>query len=402
LNDAAQNDRDRWNKMMRSWYGSGAAYRTMDRIDGTPNPVWDRWLAHPDYDAYWQQMIPHGNEFAAIDIPVLTTTGYYDGAQVGALYYFNQHFHFRPNAEHHLLIGPYDHISSQHGVVDGLGDIDDTLEGYRLDLVAKIDISELRYQWFDHVFKGGPMPAVLADKVNFEEMGANEWKHAPSLATMADGSLRLQLNPRRENGHRLLQAVVAEAGNAVPKQPDADDFTLLRVDLADRSDVDAVSPSNGGIVDRHLDGRNGVVFVSAPMDKATEFSGIFAGQLDFIANHSDFDLKVETYELTPGGDYISLSWWLTRMSYAHDRSHRRLLTPNKRQVFPFTSGRSTSRLLQRGSKLVVVLSVVKQSDIEINYGSGKPVADETISDAKSPVEIRWFSDSYIDVPVTGH
>ena len=40
------------------WYVSGRAYRDLDKIDGTPNPVWDDWLAHPSYDAYWQAHDP--------------------------------------------------------------------------------------------------------------------------------------------------------------------------------------------------------------------------------------------------------------------------------------------------------------------------------------------------------
>jgi hypothetical protein len=55
--------------------------------------------------------------------------------------------------------------------------------------------------------------------------------------------------------------------------------------------------------------------------------------------------------------------------------------------------------LTRGSRLVVVLGVIKQAGEQINYGTGKDVSDETIADAKEPLEIRWLGDSFIDVPV---
>ncbi|HKK61105.1 MAG TPA: hypothetical protein VJ951_01015 [Bacteroidales bacterium] len=35
----------------------------------------------------------------------------------------------------------------------------------------------------------------------------------------------------------------------------------------------------------------------------------------------------------------------------------------------------------------------------INYGSGKEPALETIDDAGEPLEIRWYNDSYIEIPV---
>ena len=65
----------------------------------------------------------------------------------------------------------------------------------------------------------------------------------------------------------------------------------------------------------------------------------------------------------------------------------------------FTNGRLTSRLLQPGSRLVVVLGVIKQPGEQINYGTGKDVSDESIADAREPLRIRWLTDSTITVPL---
>ena len=35
----------------------------------------------------------------------------------------------------------------------------------------------------------------------------------------------------------------------------------------------------------------------------------------------------------------------------------------------------------------------------INYGSGKPVSEETIKDAGEPLQIKWHNESYIKIPV---
>ena len=80
VDNAPLQDYPRWNRMHRQWYLSGRPYRELPQIDRTPNPIYLRWLSHPDYDAYWQSMIPYRDEFAALDLKVLTTTGYYDGA----------------------------------------------------------------------------------------------------------------------------------------------------------------------------------------------------------------------------------------------------------------------------------------------------------------------------------
>jgi hypothetical protein len=36
---------------------------------------------------------------------------------------------------------------------------------------------------------------------------------------------------------------------------------------------------------------------------------------------------------------------------------------------------------------------------EINYGTGKEVADESPADAKEPLQISWLAGSYMDLPV---
>jgi putative CocE/NonD family hydrolase len=388
LDNATYNDNARWARLNREWYVSGRAYRDLDKIDGTPNPIFDQWIAHPAYDSYWQDMIPYKKEFARINIPVLATAGYYFGGPGGALYYFLQHYKYNPKAEHYLVIGPYDHIRGHSGTVGALGGTFKVLAGYELDPVAQLDMGELRYQWFDYVFKGGPKPALLKDKVNYEVMGANVWKHAPSLAAMGDQKLRFHLSAMRAgDAYRLSES-----------KPADDVFITQTVDLANRSDVDRVSPG-GGIVDKVIDTLDSIEFVSDPLLKPTELSGLFSGRLDFITNKQDFDFNILIYELTPNGEYVQLSPYWARASYIRDPGHRQLLSPGKRTQVDFESGRLTSRQFQAGSRLVVLLQGMKSSGMQINYGTGKDVSDETIADAKEKLLIRWFSDSYIDVPV---
>jgi uncharacterized protein len=389
LNEAAITDSARWRGLFRKWYLSGTAYHDMDQIDGKPNPHWDRWLDHPDYDAYWQALVPFAAEFAKIDIPVLTTTGYYDGGQIGALYALTEHKKYNPNAQHYLVIGPYDHHSGNRGTVDVLGVQATELGGYKLDPAALIDIGVLRYQWFDYIFKDAAKPARLQDQINFEMMGADAWQHARSVAAMADSHLRLHLtNEKATEFYRL--------GN---HNPGANHFVSQSIDLKDRSDVDRASPASGDIIDTAIDTAESVVFESAPFDRSTDISGLFSGRLDFVTNKKDFDFQVQLYEHTAEGKYFELSWYTARASYVADRTHRHLLTAGIRQHLIFTSARLTSRRLQAGSRLVVQLSLLKAPTAQINYGSGKEVSFETIADAGAPLAIKWYGDSYIDFPV---
>jgi hypothetical protein len=94
-----------------------------------------------------------------------------------------------------------------------------------------------------------------------------------------------------------------------------------------------------------------------------------------------------------------LSTYWTRASAVSDLVHPRLLTPGAREHLDFKSVRLTSRLLQPGSRIVVLINVLKQPDLQINYGTGADVSSETIADAKEPLRIDWFGDSFIDLPV---
>ena len=115
----------------------------------------------------------------------------------------------------------------------------------------------------------------------------------------------------------------------------------------------------------------------------------------------DVDLRIAAYELLPNGDYIQLfEPYTVRASYAKDRIRRHLLKSGERQVLQFKVERLTSRKLQAGSRIVLVLGVNRRPDEEINYGVGGDVSNESLESAgKVPVKIRWYNDSYIDVPV---
>jgi len=387
VDDRTYSDAARWKRLDHEWYVSGRPYRDLDKIDGTPNPIFMRWISHPSYDAYWQNTIPYQREFARINIPVLTTAGYYYGGPGAAAYYLREHYQYNRRAEHYLLIGPYDHFGGQRGTEDGLGGDNDTIAGYKMDPVAKVDLLELRYAWFDYLFKAGPKPPLLADKVNYQVTGANVWKHAQSLRAMANQTLRFHLSAIPMGSAHLLGPGKSE-----------NSFVTLRVDLADRSDADRAI-LGGDVLDSAVDTRNALEFVSNPLPEPTELSGLFSGRLHFSTNKKDFDFSIELYERTPKGEYFALAPYWARASYVGHPGQRRLLTPGKRQQLAFTSVRLMSHQLHSGSRIVLVLGVVKEPGRQINYGTGKDVSDESIRDAGVPLEINWYSGSYVDLPV---
>jgi hypothetical protein len=94
------------------------------------------------------------------------------------------------------------------------------------------------------------------------------------------------------------------------------------------------------------------------------------------------------------GEHFRLS-----ASFARGMSKRVLLTPNKRTLIPFQRAPLISRRMSVGSRLLVMLTVNKKAFAQVNHGTGKDVSDESIADAKEPLQVRWSNNSYVTVPV---
>lgn len=382
LDHALYDDRARWSKLTRNWFMSGRPYREIDAIDGTPNPWLQRWLQHPSYDAYWQAMVPYGTDFASIDIPVLSITGYYDDGQISALQYFKEHIEHRPNAEHYLVVGPYDHFGTHAAEKPAI------LREYTLDKVALIDSQDLKLAFMDYVLKGAPKPKLLNDRVNFQTMGANEWRHRPSLRAMHAKSARLYFSSEAREGVYSL----------VPTRPSKQEPVLQKVDLADRVRFHGFHAYPNPIVQGPLSYVTETIYGTEPFDTARTVSGAFRGELAVTVNKKDFDYSVTVYEAMPDGRLFHLGYALHRASYARDLTQRKLLEPGKPANLPFETT-LVSRRMEPGSRLMVLLDVNKHPMAQINYGTGKDVSDESVKDAGSPLEISWRNRSYIDVPL---
>ena len=374
------NDEAHWRALDELWYKGGTPYWELPQIYGKPQADFRRWLGHPSFDRFWQQMVPFGKDFARINIPILTMSGYFDGAEAGALYYFNEHYRNNPQANQTLVIGPYDHGVVQHGPLS-------LLQGYRVDSNALINIHELQYEWFDFVLMGAPKPSLLQDRVNFEVMGANEWQHAASLAGMGNTAVKMYLAGTGD----------ASQGSLQPQPGPKSAYIQQIINLSDRSDAE--DPSSTAIASHALSARNATIFESAPFPKPIELNGALTGQFDFVPNKMDLDITLSLYERTASGDYIALfdPPYAFRASYAVDRIHRHLLKAGVRQSLPFRAERLSSRKLQAGSRLILVLGVNKRPDEQINYGTGQDVSDESIDDDRVPLRVRWFNSSYIEI-----
>jgi hypothetical protein len=128
-------------------------------------------------------------------------------------------------------------------------------------------------------------------------------------------------------------------------------------------------------------------------------SGSFTGELKIEINKKDVDFAVNLYELTAEGKYFHLSNYIGRASYAKNREQRELLTPYKPKTIVFGNTSIICKKIAKESRIVIVINANKNPYGQINYGTGRDVSSESITDATIPLELKINAESRITLPV---
>lgn len=366
----------KWNSLNNEYYTKGIKFKDLDSLNGKRNAIFQRWLQHPSQDEYWNKMVPHKKEYRKINIPVLTTTGYWDADQSGALYYFNQHNKYNKNAEHYLIIGPYNHQTAQYFP-------NSDLYGLKLDDVAKVNFTNLNYDWFDYILKGKPKPSLLKNKVNTQAIGTNEWKNFNALKESSNSSLKFYINKDKEV-------------SSVFSKPLKKTYFTQTINFKIRDEKRKYYSSG---IDSASIGVGRVSIESEILENDILINGAFTGNLKLAINKKDLDIAIDLIQVKPNGEIFYLSEYIGRASYAKDNTKRQLLKPNTTAEVNVKNATFVSKKIEKGSKLVLLFGVSKSKYWQINYGTGKDVSEESIEDAEVPLEVKWYNDSYIEIPL---
>ncbi|MGD8276650.1 MAG: CocE/NonD family hydrolase, partial [Gemmatimonadota bacterium] len=131
-------------------------------------PTWNDYVAHPDYDAFWQRqtMIPH---IDAVKVPTLNVAGWWDQEDFyGPVRIYDRLERFDTAGLNYLVVGPWNHGGWSRGTGQRLGPLDfgtNTSEYFR---------AEIQAPWFAHWLKDeGTLD--LPEAVTFET-GSNDWR----------------------------------------------------------------------------------------------------------------------------------------------------------------------------------------------------------------------------------
>jgi len=165
-----------WNGKYRASYLAHLPYAALDSVVGNRTTNFQRFVAHPDYNAFWKGMAPSPEQLARMELPIFTRTGMYDGDQVGAIEHYRNHMKHAPaaaKAKHYLMIGPWDHAGTRAP--------QKTFGGLTFGDASIVAMEQLEADWFDWTMGNGAQPKQLPKRVAYYVTGAEEWKYADKL-----------------------------------------------------------------------------------------------------------------------------------------------------------------------------------------------------------------------------
>ncbi|HEY0553697.1 MAG TPA: CocE/NonD family hydrolase [Thermoanaerobaculia bacterium] len=370
-----------WTQKNREMYLAHLPFRQLDRIVGNPSATFQRWLSHPAGDDYWQGMAPSPEQFAKIDLPILTITGHYDGDQPGALSYYREHMRYAPQAvrdRHYLIIGPWDHAGTRtpNPQVGGLtfGD------------ASVLDLNNLHKEWYDWTMKGGPRPKFLEKRVSYYVVGpgAETWKRADSLEAIGAERRTFYLGSDGQGGDAFHSGRLGEAKPPAASASAPDRFVY---DPLDDRPGKAESEDHGGYIVSQYSALNlfgaGAVYHSEPFPEATEVSGQVKLSVWMAMDVPDTDLRADLYEIQPDGGSVLLTRDLLRARYRDSMQKESPVPTGEAVRYDFPGFTWFSRRIAKGSRLRLVVSASNTTEVEKNYNSGGVVADETARDART-------------------
>ena len=384
-----------WESRFVGAYEHNRPFHDLADLAGTNRAAFLEWLDHPAYDSYWAAFNPKPADYASIDIPVLTITGYFDGDQGGALRYYRE---FMENASakarqrFYLLIGPWDHPGTRHP--------QEKLGGLNFAKKSVLDIDQLHIDFFNWILKGGKRPVILSDRVNYYVMGADEWRHAASLNDLSDRTLRLYLSSPHGAASDVFHAGYL-IGDAPPDQP-PDTFQDDPLALQSRDDLLKPPDDDYLVQSPEAYKADRLIYSSEPLDEPLTVAGVMKLFASISLDTPDADVWVGVDAILPDGRTLVLGQDMLRGRFRHGMSKAVPITPGAIEPWRFDGFWFTVRELPKGTRLRVILGPMNTPGWQKNYNSGGRIGYETAKDARTAtisVHLDPRHPSYLELPL---
>jgi uncharacterized protein len=345
----------------------------MSDASGAHAPMMRVWLDHVGDEAFNLAAEPQDADYAAMQFPVLTGTGFFDDDQPGALRYYARHGAHAPPAalaRSYLVIGPWDHGGTQTPSSE--------IDGLKIPANAVLDMKKLHADWYDWALGRAALPEFFHDRVAYYMMGANEWRYAHTLAAAGSGKA-LVLHLAAPGG----AADLAHPGLLAATAPKREPATLLVSDPRELPELEVAKEAQDENLLSQFRARQkrAVVFESAPLAADTEMAGALRLLLECAADTPDYDLWAQVLLVQADGSAVRLGEDIRRARFRNSPFHAELLKPGELAQIPFEFNWAAWRL-PAGAHLRVVIAPLNSPKYQKNYNTGGRIGYEHPEDAR--------------------
>lgn len=347
IQQALFEDEEFWRSLFLQHFLSGAGMDALPGLLGGMDNVLAKIIDEFGNPCFWASRVPDEAAFAGISVPVLTVTGTADNAQRGALEYRRRHLAARPDANHFLLIGPWNHGGQrdpERRSCDPQTDDSRTLGTTEHETLVAF------YSW---ALRGTPLPTILRGSDRTEAVyiaGPETWQRRDRVPAQPQTRLYLTADGRLGEAPDPSGAELPFPGTCSPdpaicpeSDPEtADLFTLLS---GERPDTDWIhDPAFGRFI----------AFLSEPLVESLFFVG--APQLDCTINADadTVDLACFVYERRSDGSRLILSTDMRRVSGLGSIPCR----------LTFDTFRFAARRLEAGSRIGLQIRFIESSSFQ--------------------------------------
>jgi putative CocE/NonD family hydrolase len=336
---------------------------TADTVMGRTMPLYRDWLTHSTMDPYWDRLRFTAKDFATIDIPTLTVTGWYDGDQPGAFFYWRGLMANAPHRDRHFLIaGPWRHIEAFRGGSTKVGDSE-----FSPDSI--IDTQATHLAFFDWCLKGAS-PGFESPRARIYVTGANVWRslddYPPAAVTPKQMFLTSRGRANTSTGDGRLSWT--QAADAPP----------------DRFTYDPHNPVPGNLDDWGLDRQavqrrdDVLVYTGDVLKDPLEVIGSVVVDLQAASDARDTDFTAVLSDVAPGGRALRLGPFagIRRARYRNGYDREELLTPGKVEIYRIELF-DIAHTFEPGHRIRLEISSSAAPSYAPNQNTGNPVATDT-------------------------
>ncbi|BCL38831.1 CocE/NonD family hydrolase [Nostoc sp. MS1] len=317
-----------------------------------PESFYHDWVAHPQPDAYWQELSPK-THFQNVDLPMLHIGGWFDTYLSGTLHLYKD-MAARATTPQHLIVGPWAHLPWGRKV----GEVD-------FGNQAASPIDEIQIRWFDYFLKGIDTGLFDNYPLYLFEMGSNMWQYI-SIINISNQKIYYLSTTG-------LASIREDAGTLTQNpQPTEHKDVLVHDPWRPVPSVGGHAAIASGVFERsHIDARADVLtYTSEPLTADLHLLGDVIVEISCTADQPSYDLCAVLSQVHPDGRVLNVT-----QGYLHCPDGTNNIT-KKIQL------QTTCVCIPQGNALRLSLSAACYPAYAMNSGNGPVLHSDNLLNAQ--------------------